>query len=156
MEKGRNFTSKKGTTAIKGDAFHNPMFQILLYHFWEISLQWVFTKYELQLINYTLIFLLCSKTHSRNKKKKRQIFQLKVNSGERERKRGLPIIEAFIAFMSLHNQVLLCRVKMPSSGRVGSGRLEIWDLVEILKEEACSRIKECTLIRRQGRRLQDE
>ena len=39
-EKG--VTSKKGATAIEGNAFHTAMFQILLYHFWEIALQRIF------------------------------------------------------------------------------------------------------------------
>lgn len=34
----RAVTSKKGTTAIEGNALHDPMLQILLYHLWEVSL----------------------------------------------------------------------------------------------------------------------
>ena len=41
-DREKGVTSKKGATAIEGNAFHTAMFQILLYHFWEIALQWIF------------------------------------------------------------------------------------------------------------------
>lgn len=43
-DREKGVTSKKGATAIEGNAFHTAMFQILLYHFWEIALQWIFNE----------------------------------------------------------------------------------------------------------------
>ena len=43
-ERERGVTSKKGATAIEGNAFHTTIFQILLYHFREIALQRIFNN----------------------------------------------------------------------------------------------------------------
>lgn len=42
-------TSKKCSTPIKSNAFHDPMFQIFLYYFWEISLQRIFKQQQQKL-----------------------------------------------------------------------------------------------------------
>ena len=40
----RKVTSKESSSSIEGDAFHDPMLQVLLYHFWEIPLQRIFPQ----------------------------------------------------------------------------------------------------------------
>lgn len=83
----QNHTSKKVSTSIKGDAFHNSTLQILLYHFGKVPLQRVCMRPE------TTTFVKTAKTQEKG------FIRLK-------RDVCLPIIGAFMAHRKIQNLLL--------------------------------------------------